>query len=139
MLVLGCTFQGYIRYIALKYPSPSGNPWYTHPLGVPTTTLVVYSPLGIPTPWYTHLSLGIPSPRSYLEPGIPTPCEQTYRHQWKHYLRTTLLVGSKHDPYEFVCFDAYNKQIVRYLTVYHLCNNNVSVPSDEHKLTQVFG
>ena len=38
----------------------------------------------------------------------------------------------KHDPCELVCFDTYEKifKIFRYLPLYCLFNNNVSVPSE---------
>ena len=139
---LGCVWPAQVAITRCQYwDEPSRGisgilSCNTHPLLVTpgTPTPLVYPPLLWYThPWYTHPGLGIPSPRRDQEPGIPTPYGQADRHQWKHYLSTTLLVGSKHDPYEFVCFDAYNKQTVRYSTIYHLCNNNVSVPSDDHK------
>ena len=54
-----------------------------------------------------------------------------------------LFVKQKHNPYERLCFDPYNKQIRRYSTILsslyippfcHLCKNNVSLPY-EHSLT----
>ena len=42
----------------------------------------------------------------------------------------------KHDSYKLVCFDPYNKQVMNKinLTVYRLCNINVSVPSEDPQI-----
>ena len=75
--------------------------------------------------------------------------QQRIVNNWSLYdvivLQTDVILGTKekHYPYELVCFDPYNKQIIKYLTIYRpfycVCYYKVSVTfQDPHNLVLVF-